>query len=359
MKRQILSLISNPVVSLDIGSHSIKLVEGKYKGNSFNIRRALTLPTPTEAIRDGRLLNIQGIKEAISAVIKEEDIKARDLVFTIESTAVITREILLPASKPQEIASMLEFELEQYLPVALEQYSIQKKRIEEFEENGVRKSNILVAALPKEIVNEYLSLCQQLSMTPMAMDLNANSIYKLLQLKGFFNDMGDFSNKTIAIIDIGHSFSNIVIVKYGVLKLNRLMPFGGKEIEFNIANSFNLTLEEAEDKKKSIRSLRDNLPEDNSTAGMLINILKENVDNWIRDIDRLFKYYLSRESGNKIDAIYLYGGSSRISGLAAYLRQEFQMPAYLLKDKIDAKYLNSLKGDVEDFLNPLGAIIRR
>ncbi len=359
MKRKILSLISNPVVSLDIGSHSIKLVEGKYTGNSFNIKKAITLPTPPEAVRDGRLLNIAGAKEAIATVIREEGIKARELVFTIESTAVITREILLPATKPQEIEAMLEFELEQYLPVALEQYSIQKKLVDEFEENGVRKSNILVAALPKEIVNEYLNLCQQLSMTPTAMDLNSNSIYKLLQLKGFFNDASDFNNKTIAVIDIGHSFSNIVIVKYGVLKLNRLMPFGGKEIDFNIANSFNLTLEEAEAKKKTIRSLRDSLTEDYSTSGMLLNIVKESVDNWIRDIDRLFKYYLSREIGNKIDAIYLYGGSSKLAGLAGYLKQEFQIPVYLLKEKADARYHNSFNDDTEGYFNSLGAIIRR
>jgi len=360
MKRTLLSIITNPIVSLDIGSHSIKLVEGKYTGNSVTIQKAVTIPTPAEAIRDGKLMDISKLREVINTLIKREKVKAKDLVFTIESTAVITREIILPTTKPQEIEAMLEFELEQYLPIALENYSIQKKILDEFQEHGVRKSHIMVAALPKEIVNEYLALCDSLGLKPRALDLSSNSMYKLVSLKGFLGELNDISNKTIAILDIGHSYSNLIVIKRGILKFNRLMHFGGREINYNIANSFNLTIEEAEAKKKEVKSLNLIGADEISSAAMLLNIVKESVDNWIRDIDRLFKYFLSRESGNKIDEIYLCGGSSKLKGLDTYIKNEFQTPTYNLRDTIEGKYSSGvLDKNLESYLNAVGAIIRR
>ncbi|WP_192930141.1 type IV pilus assembly protein PilM [Alkaliphilus pronyensis] len=358
MKNILLNLFYGPILSIDIGSHTTKILEGKASGGSLNIDKAMTIPTPTETYRDGRILDIDELSNSIGSALKKENIKGKRVVFSIESTSIITREIILPSVKADEIKAMLDFEIKQYLPIDLESYIIQSRLIEETVIEGIRKSKIQVAALPKDIASEYHSLSQKLGLKPMALDLNSNSIHKLVTLNGVINREDFIKDRTIAIIDLGFSFSNLVIIKNGIFKFNRLMKLGGVEIDHSIANSFNLSLKEAEGLKIKAKSINEiaNSYEERET----LNLIKINVDNWVIEIDRLFKYYTSRENNNTINSIYICGGSSNIEGLDTYLREEFQIPAHKL---VEVGEISSGKSfiniGIEKYVNAMGALIRK
>ncbi|KAB3527587.1 pilus assembly protein PilM [Alkaliphilus serpentinus] len=358
MKNQLLNMFYGPFLSLDIGSHSIKIVEGNWTRSAINIERLISIPTPLETVSDGKITDINKLREAVSTTIEIEKIKAKRLIFTIGSTSVITREIILPTTKPEEIKSILEYELQQYLPVNLDDYILQKKILEEFMESGIKKSNLQVAALPKEMVSEYYQLAQLLKLKAVVLDLNFNSIYKLIIEKAFLNKGEDVSNKTIAVVDIGYKSMNVIIIEKKVLKFNRLIQSGGNEIDVNLANALNLTLREASEKKKEIKNIQ------GSTLSELEEIVNSNIkatiDNWVYDIERLFKYYTSREVNNKLDAIYLYGGGSRVKGIEGYFKEAFQIPTYKLTDIAGInKNKNLLTKDLDTYYNAIGAMIGR
>ena len=78
------------------------------------------------------------------------------------------------------------------------------------------------------------------------------------------------------------------------------------------------------------------------------------------EIERIFKFYLSKSVGNKIDKIYLYGGTSNIKGIEKYVKDKFNMPVKKI-DKLNnvdftSKELKELSMD--RYLNAIGAIIR-
>ena len=170
-------------------------------------------------------------------------VKVKSVMCTIESTAIIYRELFLPISKPKVLNQMLKIEVQQNLPIELEQYIIQGRILEKIQEESTFKYRVLVAAVPKNIVKSYIQLLELLNLKPIAIDLHSNGISKLVKNSNTINDQVMIQNKTIAIIDIGYSMMNVVILENGIFRFNRLLPIGSQEIDVNIANSFNLTLE--------------------------------------------------------------------------------------------------------------------
>ena len=68
---------SKSVLSIDLGSSSIKLVEGKFNKNKLSLNKLIQIPTPENCIADGRIINLQVIIDTLDFVIKENSIRQR------------------------------------------------------------------------------------------------------------------------------------------------------------------------------------------------------------------------------------------------------------------------------------------
>lgn len=351
-------MLRNRYVSIDLGNKKIKIVVGKEQGNYVIVEKAFTIPTPFNSFNDGQILDKESLKSAIHGALEGKKIKAKKAICTTESTSIITREISLPYVKDEEMNTMVKYEVEQYLPIMLEDYVVEHKIIDRFEEEGIKKCRILVAAIPKLIVENFLRLVNEIKLKPYALDLNSNSISKLFGKKAKINNKSFNLDETFAIIDIGYRFISIDIISKGIPQFNRLINSGGKDIDINIANHFNLSLEESEKKKISDCNLGIANGFSNATA-MLNDAIKSSVDGWITEIQRVFQYYQTRTTGNKIDYIYLHGGSSNLKGLENYMQDSIQVKIERINEIENIKLSKDIKKfDTENYLNAIGALIR-
>lgn len=344
-------------ISMDIGSQSIKLVIGKKKKDLLYIKKAVTIPMPYDAYNDGRITDNRSIVKEIANALKKNKINNRKAIVTLNSSSVITREIILPLIKPEEMDNMVHYEIEQYLPIELSQYVIEHKVLDELMDGETKKARVLVAAMQKSLVESYLAMLNQLNLQPVSMDINSNALTKLLEGQLIINQLPVDLSKTMAVIDIGSSTININILSGSKLKFNRLISRGGSEIDMNIASNFNLNPTDAE--KRKLENQNIDLGSFSGNNGMLYDAIKHIVDQWLQEIERVFQYYESRNSGNRVDMIYLYGGGANLKGLDRYLKEYLQVPTVNLETLCNVKLDGSLNGlDIKYYLNAIGAIIR-
>lgn len=352
-------MFSNKVVSIDIGSYSTKIIVGKLQNKTVLVEKAFTFETPTGTFEDGVILDLDKIKQVINTYLNKEKINVKKAICTVESTSTITRELELPYVQSQEIDSMIRFEIEQYLPIMFDEYVVEYRLLEKFNEDEVKKIRVLVAALFKNISEKYFNLVKGLKLKPISLDIHSNAISKLFDKKTKINDENYSLDKTVAFIDLGHSYINVIIIEKGMLRFNRMIPLGGKDINISIANSYNLSFEEADINKKE----HGNLELTNHALAyptMINELIQSNVDGWIREIQRIFQYYTSRSIGNTINEIYLFGGSSNIKGLIDYMKASFNIPTFKLEKISNIKFSKNLKDtNIEQYLNAIAAIIRR
>ncbi len=320
-------------LSIDIGSDYIKFAVGQKTDKKLKVDKTFKVRMPTGAYGNGHIKNIQDMKSTIQGALDANSVKIKDVVCTIESTDSIKRELIVPAVGQEDLAEMVSYEIGQYLPIDIGSYVLQHKVIREIEEEeNTRKYQLLVVALPKDIVKNIHTVFTEIGLNPYAMDIHSNGLDKIASEYDRFNDI-NIKDETVVFLDIGYETINVVILEKGKYEFNRLLKSGVKDFE-----QFNMQVK--------------------LTHIDEISLYLDVVDGWIDEIDKVFRYYTSRSVDNVIDRIFIYGGISSMSGLDRYISDRVNVPVEPIRSIDRVEIVSGSEFALAQSLNAVGAIIR-
>jgi type IV pilus assembly protein PilM len=340
-------------ISIDFGAQNIKMAVGSLINNSFLIQKLEAINTPQDCYVDGKIIDQEKLVIALRSLIAKCTLKTRDASITLNSTNIITREIILPVTNSKEMDSMILYEIGQQLPIEMDQYVVEYRLIEEFVEDNVKKNRVFVAAVPKIIVESFYSLIKSLNLNPVSMNIHTNALSRLITEKSSINDNINISDDLVAILDFGCKSINISILSKGKLAFSRTISHGSKDLDTAIATDFKVSLEEAEKIKQ-----RFNLMEAKEDVNGEYQAAARVINRWIQDIQRVFQFYESRSS-KKISSLYIYGGASGLKGLPEYMKESMKLPVEHICGISSIKLQNiNDPGDIDikNYLNAIGAI---
>ena len=319
-------------LSIDIGSRCIKFAVGQKVGRRLKVDKIFSARLSAGVYENGHMHNIQEMKSIIQGALNANAVKVKDVICTLETTDAIKRELVVPSVAPEDLSEMVRYEIGQYLPIDINSYVLQFKIVREFEEESVKKNEILVGALPKEIAQNIYSMLTELGLEPYALDIHSNSIDKLAAEYELING-SNIKDNTVAFLDIGHKNINVIIVEKGQYKFNRLIKYGTRDFEQL----------EGQVEYKSI---------DDISAHLGI------IDKWIEEVDKVFKYFTSRSVDNTIDRIFIYGGVSLVVGLDTYIHDRVNIPVEVVKSIGNVEISSGNEYTLAQSLNAISAIIR-
>ncbi len=348
-----LPFINKNIISIDLGSYETKIIEAKKNNNTIQVNKAFSILTPEGCYEDGRIKNEKILSEALRDELKKNKISSKTAYLTIKSTAIITREIPFPLVGPKEIDGMLKFQLSEYLPMDVSRYVVQYKIIGKVFDDEKERLNVLIVAVPKDIVEKHYFLLSQLNLKPEILDYQSNSISKLIWFADSINDSIFVSDKTIAVIDLGYNSTNVSIIKNGKLQISRAIEVGGENLDENILNLFDFSKEKLLEKKSGINDVSV-ISGSYSDYNRLINVTKNTIESMIEKLENIFKYYISKEIGNEISMILLYGGLSQIKGVDKLFSDYFNIDTVIL-DNLDKV---SIQANPNKYLNCISTLLR-
>ncbi len=350
---QYLSLFSKNITSIDLGSYETKIVQGSKGKDEIKINKAFSFITPDNAYENGYIRDEFKLSEAIKGELRKNGIRGGICHTTINSTAIIIRELQFPNLSEKELEGLLRFQLGEYLPMDFSKYVIQHKTVDKVQDTGQDKLNVLVVAIPKEIVDAHYNLVKSLGMKPEALDLHSNGAWKFLRHCGNINGSLIPEEKTIAAIDLGYDSTNVTIVKKGSARLNRVIDSGGASLDRNISKLVSPESSDLLTYKQRIADISE-VDEGYSEQNRYTNIAKTSVENIMDKIDKVFKYYASKELDGKLDSILLYGGLSKIKGIEKLFSGYFNIPATVL---VSAGKIR-INGELNKYVSCIGVLIR-
>ena len=349
---KISTLINKKVVSIDIGSYETKVVEGRMSNKGVAIEKQFSFLTPEGSYENGYIIDKELLYYLLNQELKKNKVSSDMAYITIKSTSIIVREILLPKVSSNEVEGILKYQIGEYLPMNPEEYVIQYQIIGNEEEGEIEKLNVLIIAIPREIVESHFSLIKQLDMKPCVMDFQSNSISKILVYNELINGTYKTRDLTFAAIDIGYNCTNVTIEKNGSIQVSRVIEFGGDDIDKKVFSILNFSKEELKVQKKEIDISR--FDEDYSEKNRLSNVVKTSIEEVMRMVDKVFRYYTSRDVSNKIHMILLYGGISNINGIENLFSNYFNIPTV----KIETLNKVSIQRDLNKYINCVSSLIR-
>lgn len=352
---------------LDLGSYSLKGIVGGADPSKIRIDTAFEEPVPEGFYQNGRIRDKEEFKKFLTEVLSKNKIKVKDAIVTIDTSELIKREIVLPDVEDMDLEEAISYEIGDYLPIDVDSYVLQPRVMSQYVEDGQKRQKVLVAALPKEIAEMIFFSLREAGLTPAALDIHSNAIEKLFTesyMKGLYQPAGSF-----AFVDLGHKISNITILENGEYQFNRILRFGGDSIFLSL-NASGYSMNEAsraELYETSVTEYMQKMEEDTynavnmamDTTPKTTGILLEHLSSWVEDVEKVIAYYVSRGVSQRVDRIFLYGGSSHFKDLDRFFEKKLGISTVFL-DKVEGVTFPSGKDrELFKYINALSALIRR
>ncbi|GAH94841.1 unnamed protein product, partial [marine sediment metagenome] len=142
------------VVSVDIGSSLIKLVQLSQSRGKIRLDKVAIVDNPAASFRTGsQKIGKGAIAQAIKHSLRKSHIKAKDAVSSLNGPSIITQYFKFPPLSGKELESAVNLEIQRVMLGRLNEVETDFQVLPQSEEkNG--KQNILFVAVPKSMVRQ-------------------------------------------------------------------------------------------------------------------------------------------------------------------------------------------------------------
>ncbi|MCR4648694.1 MAG: pilus assembly protein PilM [Lachnospiraceae bacterium] len=298
------------LLSIYIGAEVIRIVDATRKSaTSITVNSVDEVSTPAGSFDDGYITDVLEIASAIRSKIIGKSNKAK-AIFTISSKKIASKEVVIPfVNGKKKIDSVLNANSSEYFPMSTTgEFIFAYNVMESFQDDDGKKLRINAVAAPKDLVEGYYEIADELKLIVYDIDYVGNSVQQLLKLQ-----MSDNENDTNLVLQIEKDATFVNIMAGKDIILQRSVPYGKNAVINSIMEIKKLT------EKEAIELLRDKTRMDRSVSD---EEYSEAVRYLISSIGRIVEYHRSRNPERIIDGINVFGEGASIAGIDEVLRQE-------------------------------------
>lgn len=333
-------------VGLDIGTTAVR-VAAVDRGRSRPIlRRFGEMPLPDGAVSAGEIVDEAAVAEAISALWKRHKFHKKRVVMGTANQRVIVRQVDVPQMSESELVDALPFQVQDSIPMPVEQALLDFVPIEEFTTpDGEPMLSILVVAAHQEMVEGLVRIADAAGISPQAVDLGPFALVRAVF--GGTDPLDETGPQ--GIVDIGASLTQIVLVRSGTPRFVRLLPRGGDDFTASLADGLGIDRVEAEMLKRTVGVTPEGATEDQSDEAAGLRLLTRQADAFIEEIRNSINYHLGQSGEEALSRLVVAGNGARLPHLANRLAKALGTsvhPAKIL-DLVDVGKVQIAEGDLD------------
>ncbi len=346
-------LKKNRLVGLDIGSHSIKLVEIDHSKREKSLKNFGVITLPHNAVMEGNIKDEDSVVSAIMALYDNLKIKNRKVATSISGFSVIAKKIALGLDHQDEseIENAIRSEAEQYIPFDIDEVNLDFDIVgseydsdaygDDNAKEGPDRIEVMVVAAKRQIVEDYVILLEKAGLVPSIIDIDVFALQNAFEISEAEYLEAENLKSCIALVDIGAEQITMNVLKNNIPFFTRDSSFGGMQITNLIMSEFDVDYETAEKIKLGATDIED--------TERLEKIVSSVVSEWVLEIKRNLDFVRTTYRDETIGKILMSGGACRLPGFQEYLQQETEIPVFefnpfsglmLNKNKFDQEYLN-------------------
>lgn len=308
----VFGLGTKSILGIDIGTTSIKTVEltrekGRVKLKNYgeyipasSKRELLPVESGFSAFFE------EGMANVVKEVLKKAGIRSKDIVLSLPVFSSFFTLIELPLMDPKEIPAAVKFQAYQYIPVPIEEVVLNWIIIEERESLLENKVQVLLVAVPNDIIDKYMNIAKLLGANLRALEVESFAEARALAREG---------GPTV-IVNIGGKTTNVAVVNKGFIRLCNNLDLSGFNLTNSLARKMRISFERAEEIQKTKGLTKD-------TEDLATPIFKLILDKIIFGVEGAINNYLSKNPQQKIQNIILSGGVANMPGIVDYFASKF------------------------------------
>ena len=308
----------NVYLGLDIGTHTIKIIQVKKVGSLARITRVLAFPTPKEAFAGEDMERPDLISDALKSAAREQKLFTGNVISAIPEKHVITRQIKMPVMPAEELAASLQWEVEKYIPLSAKDLVIDLVNLGVEDGEQGKETNVLLIALPRDLAVFYCQALDEAGFKLFALDSVPFALCRCLSCT---TEAGPENGEppVYACLDMGASGTNVIIYRGDIPVFSRNIPIGGNSLTDAISAGLGIDWAEAERLKV----------ERWETVPEALDFLRPQLAEMALGVSRCLDFVKKGWQGRTIDVLHLTGGTAMLPGLALFMSEQLGVPVQL------------------------------
>jgi type IV pilus assembly protein PilM len=319
---------------LDIGNHSIKLIKIRHLRKGYYLEAAGVKELPPGTMEGSEIKNKDALIDSIATLVNQCDPSIVEVVVAMSGHGIISDKCTFKIEANENPEEMILWEASQRSPFDVDDITLDFKILHRKMQTS--EMEVLLVAAKNQIMQGYIDLLYEAGLKPVIVDVTSfamNNCYA--QESAVHPAVG-----TVALVNIGHSATNVTFIKEGIYHSSRDISTAGDFFSKTIQRNQSVSPEDAMNILKG-RTSESAEPE---AAKQSIEYAAEEL---AAGIDLAFSYFRSSEKSDIIDKIVLSGGGAYISEIPAFLEKHFQTSIELSDPLSFLEYDSSLFGSIE------------
>ncbi|MBQ9119278.1 MAG: pilus assembly protein PilM [Lachnospiraceae bacterium] len=347
----------NRVVNIEIGLFYTKVCETNFKKKNTKVYRTFIFDTPENTIEDGYIRDKQSFADELKYQLQTNGFKNKNIVFTVASNKILSREVVIPAVKESKIMDIVKAEANEYFPMDITDHILTYTLLGELPET--KQLRIMVFAAPATLVKNYYSVAELMGVSIVALDYIGNSNYQVLKrLEGEENHF---------VVQMNQQNTMVSILQKEALLLQRSVNFGVANLVdlMRSYNTFsNLSLQECYSRlceEELLTASADSAQSKDADKAEELDEMKDEMmdelEMFVNNLLRVMEYFNGREQGQQreqeqnaeseqteeqaaeqstepksgIHKVYFLGEGTEILGLRDLLETELGLPVEIIE----------------------------
>lgn len=277
-------------VGLELDTNEVRAVELRGDARAPRLARLARAPLPAGAVADGMVAQPGVVAAALREVWSEAGFSTRDVVLGVANQGVLVRFAALPRVAANKIDQVLRYQAQDYLPVPLSTVVLDYAVTGELTGEAGPQLEVLLVAARRDMLDAFLETLEAARLKPRDIDVVSLALLRLLPSGG--------EKEAVAVVNVAHGLSSILVAAGGIPRLARLIPLG---------------LKDAAEAPGS-------LPEPPGEPPLS---WRESLAGEIRSS---ISYYQGQAGAAPVGSVILSGRGARAEGLAAWLQSSLGLP---------------------------------
>ena len=328
-----MALVNNKKLSIQITDTSINILIG----NKNKIYETHTIELENGDCKDGNVRDKDSIVKLLNDYLYVNGRDVKNVSFVLRGSDIITRYIEVPILKNDALIEAVNFEFKQFIP-DIDDYYMNYEIVEKINTKEKKAYKILLVAATKEKINPIIEIAEEIGKELEVIDILSNSLARVLKSSDHIA-----SEESTGIFYFGADSSTLGIIEGNVLKFERNLPFG-------IKNIFNEVYEEAAVTALDSKQVT-NVFENNEQLMM-------NFENLLASVNNTVRYYNSEKTNKPVTNFIIICADMIMTNMEKYLEKYFELPCILVKDPSDLGLKLKFKDNFPKYISSYGLLLR-
>jgi type IV pilus assembly protein PilM len=309
-------------VGLDIGTSGVRAAELSLGKHGATLERFGQVALPPGAVRDGEVIDSDAVAEAIKHLWRTVKFGSKKVVLGVANQKVIVRQVDLPWLPYDELRASLAYQVQDFIPMPVEQAILDFHPVEEFEADGRRMLRVLLVAAARDMVTTTLDAVTKAGLTATQVDLTPFAVLRSLATVDSF--AASAVSDAEALVEVGSKVTNIVVHQNGVPRFVRVLLMGGDNVTEAVAERMGVPFEDAAGIKH--QGSLGTVPGVATSDHPADRVIESAGHVFVEEVRGSLDYYLAQAGSVPLRRIVVSGGGARLGGLVQRLALATRLP---------------------------------